>query len=157
MAKVIMLCGKLCSGKTTYARKLCKELNAVILSNDELMIDILGKDTGDMHDEYVRRTEQYLYKKSAEIVSAGTDVILDWGFWTRKGRDFAREFYRSRGIANEIHFISVDDEEWQRRVDRRNAEVAAGRSDAYLIDEGLAHKFAHIFEAPDTDEIDIYV
>ena len=157
MAKVIMLCGKLCSGKTTYARKLSKELNAVILSNDELMIDILGKDTGDMHDEYVRRTEQYLYKKSVEIVSAGTDVILDWGFWTRKGRDFAREFYRSRGIANEIHFISVDDEEWQRRVDRRNAEVAAGRSDAYLIDEGLAHKFAHIFEAPDTDEIDIYV
>ena len=157
MAKVIMTCGRICSGKSTYAQKLKDQLGAVILSIDELMLDILGSDTGDRHDEYVRRTEQYLYKKSAEIVSAGTDVILDWGFWTRKGRDFAREFYRSRGIANEIHFISVDDEEWQRRVDRRNVEVAAGRSDAYFIDEGLARKFAHIFEAPDTDEIDIYV
>ena len=32
MAKVIMTCGKLCSGKSTYARKLKDELGAVILS-----------------------------------------------------------------------------------------------------------------------------
>jgi hypothetical protein len=42
-------------------------------------------------------------------------------------------------------------------VDKRNAEVAAGRSDAYFIDEGLARKFAGIFEVPDSSEVDLYV
>lgn len=157
MPKVIMTCGRICSGKSTYAGKLQKELGAVILSIDELMLDILGGDTGDMHDEYVRRTEMYLYRKSAEIVAAGSDVILDWGFWTRRDRDFAREFYRSRGIDCQFHYVSIDDAEWKRRIEKRNAEVSAGRSDAYFIDEGLASKFQSLFELPDEGEMDIVI
>ena len=29
MAKVIMLCGKICSGKSTYAERLKKEMNGI--------------------------------------------------------------------------------------------------------------------------------
>ena len=111
MAKVIMTCGRICSGKSTYAQKLKNELGGVILSIDELMLDILGGETGDKHDEYAKRTEKYLYKKSVEIVSLGTDVILDWGFWKKSDRDFAREFYRGHGISCEFHYIGVDDED----------------------------------------------
>lgn len=157
MPEVIMTCGRICSGKSTYARQLQKERGAVILSIDELMLDILGGDTGDKHDEYVRRTEMYLYRKSAEIVAAGASVILDWGFWTRKDRDFAREFYRSRGIGCQLHYVSIDDAEWKRRIEKRNAEVSAGRSDAYFIDEGLAAKFQSLFEQPDEGEMDIVI
>ena len=35
MAKVILICGKICSGKTYYARQLRDQYNAVILSTDE--------------------------------------------------------------------------------------------------------------------------
>lgn len=157
MAKVYMTCGKICSGKSTYAKKLRESLGAVILSIDELMLEILGSETGDMHDEFVRRCEKYLYKKSAEIVSAGTDVILDWGFWTKEQRSFARSFYNERGIGCELHFITVSDDEWRRRIAHRNAEVRAGRSDAYFIDEGLAEKFESIFQMPDASEIDVMV
>ena len=65
MAKVIMTCGKICSGKSTYAEKLRKESGAVVLSIDELMTAVLGRELGDIHDEYVRHCEQYLYKKAA--------------------------------------------------------------------------------------------
>lgn len=157
MAKVYMTCGKICSGKSTYAIKLSEQLGAVILSIDELMLDILGSETGDMHDEFVRRCERYLYKKSAEIVSAGTDVILDWGFWTKEQRSFARSFYNERSIGCELHFITVSDEEWQKRIAYRNAEVRAGRSDAYFIDDGLAAKFESIFQMPEKYEIDVMV
>ena len=50
MAKVIMTCGKICSGKSTYAEKLRKESGAVVLSIDELMTAVLGRELGDMHD-----------------------------------------------------------------------------------------------------------
>jgi predicted kinase len=157
MAKVIMTCGRICSGKSTYARKIKEMLGGVILSVDELMLEILGGETGDKHDEYVKRTEKYLYKKSAEIASSGTDVILDWGFWKESERRFARKFYKDHGISCEFHYISVDDEEWKRRIEKRNAEVQNGRSDAYFIDEGLAAKFERLFEVPERSEMDIWI
>lgn len=157
MAKVIMTCGRICSGKSTYAHKLKDVLGGVILSIDELMLDILGGETGDKHDEYVMRTQKYLYKKSAEIVSAGTDVILDWGFWKKSERGFAREFYRKHDIICEFHYITVDDDEWKSRIEKRNAEVQNGRSDAYFIDDGLAAKFEELFEVPAPTEMDILI
>ena len=33
-----MICGKLCSGKSTYAKKLQQEGKAVVLSIDEIML-----------------------------------------------------------------------------------------------------------------------
>jgi alpha-mannosidase len=38
--QAILLCGKLCAGKTTYARRLAPELGAVILSVDEIMLSL---------------------------------------------------------------------------------------------------------------------
>lgn len=155
MAKVLMTCGRICSGKSTYAEKKRKELGAVILSVDEITLALFGQDAGDMLDTYVERTESYLFEKSVQIIETGINVILDWGFWTKKERDYAKEFYRSRGIECELHYISISDEEWYRRLEKRNRAVEAGECPAYYVDDGLAAKFASIFEAPSEDECDV--
>lgn len=157
MVKVIMTCGRLCSGKSTYARKIADKTGAVILSIDELMIALFGHDAGDKHDYYAERVKKYLYGKSAELIGAGTNVVLDWGFWQRNDRDKAREFYGARDIPYEFHYINVSDEVWRQRIEKRNAEILAGRSDDYFVDEGLAEKFRSMFEAPDESEIDVFV
>ena len=154
MAKVIMTCGKLCSGKTTYAKKLQQEGRAVILSIDEIMLAVFGQDAGEKHDDYVAGIKRYLYQKTLEINSNGLDVILDWGFWTKEERACARSFFGSNGITNEFHFIDIDDGEWHRRIEERNQEALAQNIDAYYVDEGLAEKFNAIFEKPDPSEID---
>ena len=153
MAEVIMTCGKICSGKSTYARKLAAELNAVILSVDEIMLELFPEGVGEMHDTYVERAEMYLYRKSLEMIRTGTNVILDWGFWTRAEREFAREFYSSHNIATEIHYLDIGDELWRMRINKRNELVRAGAVSAYYVDEGLAEKFSAIFEKPEADEI----
>ena len=119
MPKAILTCGKVCSGKTTLAKKLKAERNAVILSCDELMLSLFDEQLGEKHNETVRKSEEYLLKKSLEILECGIDVILDWGFWTKRERDFAKEFYGSRGIEYEFHYIIISDEEWYRRLDKR--------------------------------------
>ena len=53
----------------------------------------------------------------------------------------AKEFYGSRGIEYEFHYISISDEEWYRRLDKRNNDVLKKKSVAYYVDEGLAEKF----------------
>lgn len=86
MAKVIAICGKICSGKTYYAKQIKDKENAVILSTDEATYDLIDNEQGEYYNVFAEKVNKYLLKKSAEIVSVGCNVILDWGFWTRKGR-----------------------------------------------------------------------
>lgn len=157
MAKVILICGKICSGKSTYAERLRSENRAVVLSADEIMLTLFGLYAGDKHDEYAERTKKYLYDKSLEIMEAGMDVILDWGFWTRDERIFVKKFYSDRNIEHEFHCIDISDKTWKERLEKRNAEILAGAGNAYFVDENLAAKFESRFEMPDRDEIDIWV
>lgn len=153
MAKAFLMCGKICSGKTAYAMKLRKMHDAVVLSVDDITLALFGQDAGEMHSVYVERLENYLYEKSLEIIETGTNVVLDWGFWTKRERDFAREFYGSRGIELSFCYISISPEEWSRRIVKRNQSVVEGKNRAYYVDSGLAKKFEAIFEEPDENEL----
>lgn len=157
MAKVFLICGKICSGKSTYSEKLRKEHGAVLLSVDEITLNLFGQHCGDEHDNYVERTEKYLFEKSLEILEVGVNVILDWGFWTKEERDFAKQFYNSHNIEYEFHYIDISDEVWNQRLAKRNAEVLKNETSAYYIDENIAKKFSNIFCKPEAKEIDILI
>ncbi len=158
MAKVIMTCGKICCGKSTYAARLREKNGGVILSIDDLMLILFPEGAGEMHDEYVRRTERYLLNLSLEILRGGSDVILDWGLWTREQRERIRAFYRDHdGIANEMHYLRIGEEEWQRRIRGRNGQQDPQDPTAYYVDEGLLRKVETLFQEPDEAEIDVLV
>lgn len=152
MNKVIMTCGKICSGKSTYSEKLRKENGAVVLSVDEITLALFGQDVGEKHDEYVGKLEKYLFEKSLDIISVGVNVILDWGFWTKAERDYAREFYGSRNISYEFHYMDISEAAWQMRLDKRNKEILAGEVQGYYVDENLKEKVEGLFEEPDKTE-----
>lgn len=156
MAEVIITCGKLCSGKTTCAKKLSRERNGVILSIDEVMLALFPEGAGEKHDLYVRRTEEYLLSLSLQLTRTGTDVILDWGLWTREQRDRIRAFYRAHDTAYRICYLRISSEEWNRRIRKRNAGQKENPS-AYYVDEGLLRKFESLFEEPGADETDVTV
>lgn len=155
MAKVYLICGKICSGKSTYAEQLRIQNNAALLSTDEITLALFGQHCGDKHDDYVEKTQNYLFNKSLEPIEVGINVILDWGFQLKEERDYAREFYNSRNIACEFHYIDISDETWKARLKKRNNAILAGTTSAYYIDDNLAEKFAAIFEVPSEDEIDV--
>lgn len=157
MAKVFMICGKICSGKSTYAQQLRIKNHAALLSVDEITLALFGQYCGEKHDDYVERTQNYLFDKSLELISVGINVVLDWGFWMKEERDFAREFYKSREIECEFHYIDISDETWKARLNKRNSAILAEETSAYYVDENLAAKFGALFEMPGKDEIDVWV
>lgn len=154
MAKVIMICGRICCGKSTYAEKLRTENKAVVLSVDEIMLALFGGNCGERHYEYTEKIKTYLLNKSVEIVSSGTDAILDWGFWTKAERERTKQFYREHDVDCELHYICVSDDEWRRCIEKRNNAVMAGNAAAYYVDSKLKEKVSGIFEPPDVSEID---
>ena len=157
MAKVIMICGRIGSGKSTYAEQIRIKNNAVLLSVDEIMLAIFDQHVGDKHDEYAENTQKFLFDKAVALIEIGVNVILDWGFWTKDARKLAREFYRTRNTTCEFHYIDISNEVWKQRLDNRNKLVLSGETKAYFVDDNLAKKFDSIFEMPDKDEIDVWI
>ncbi len=157
MGKAILICGKICSGKSAYAERLRTETKAVLLSVDEIMLELFGLYAGERHDEYTEKIQKYLFDKSVEIIDSGSDVILDWGFWIKQKRTQAKRFYKDRNIECELHYIDVNDTVWSERIAHRNKAVQVGKTKAYIIDSGLMKKFESLFEPPSEDEIDVRI
>ena len=156
MAKVILICGKICSGKTTYAKRLANENMAVRLSADEIMLALFGQHLGEKHDEIDEKTRTYLFKKSIEIIESGINVILDWGFWTNEFRQYTSDFYVEKGIGIEWHYIDVNDNVWYRNINERNDKINNGQENSYFIDQNILAKFNNKFEIPKKNEIDVW-
>ena len=156
MPKVILICGKICSGKTRYFEKLRQSQRVVLLSCDEIESGIFHHSLGENHDIVAADIQKYLHGKAVEIVRAGSSVVLDWGFWSRSEREETSRFYKSNDIAYEWHYVDVTDRVWQQNIDSRNRAVLAGESVDYYVDDGLLRKMNSRFEPPGRDEIDVW-
>ena len=156
MGKVIIVCGKICSGKSYYSRKLKEELNAVIISPDEATYDLIKNEQGEFYNIFSDRLIKYLTKKVGEIAKAGVNVIFERGLWSKQERKNAREYYKNNGIECEIHYVCVDDETWKQNIAERNQRVLDGNGDSdFYLDEGLMKKLESKWEEPTDDEVDV--
>ncbi len=155
--RAILICGRIASGKTTYAQRLCAEIGAVSLSCDELMLTLFGDSLGARFDEVSGRCKRYLYGKALELLGAGVSVVLDWGFWSPQERRYARGIFESAGYACELHHVRVSDMAWRRNIEQRNRLIAQGQSQAYPMDAGLLFKLERMYREPSDGEIDVLV
>lgn len=157
MGKVILICGKIASGKSFYAKSIKERENAVILGIDEATCDLINNEQGEFYNIFTERVNKYLRKKAAEIANAGCNVILDWGFWTKNGRREISVFFKSQKVSIEWHYIDVDEETWHRNIAERNKRVEEGNGGSdFYVDEGLMKKLLGMFEEPTKDEIDVW-
>ena len=157
MAKIIAICGKICSGKSYYANKIKDRENAVILSTDEVTFDLFDNQQGENYDQLASRVNSYLMKKSVELVKVGCNIILDWGFWTSKIREEVSNYYKSHDIQYEWHYIDIDDTTWYKNIDERNKKVLLGDGGSnFYVDDGLLKKVLSQFEVPSKNQIDVW-
>ena len=115
--------GYLGAGKTTFAKRLAERTHAVRYSPDELMVERHG------HDPPAARFAEYLDRIYGEIDAAwpralenGTDVVLDFGFWTRAWRDAARARATGVGAETKLYFVRCTEDTARRRCRERNRD-----------------------------------
>ena len=158
MAKLIAICGKVCSGKSYYASNLKSKENAVILSCDDVTMTLFDNDLGDNHDVMVKKIMTHLKDVSLKIIATGTNVILDWGFWSKKDREELTEYYKNNDVPIELHYICVDDQTWEKNIEERNKRVEEGNGGSdFHVGEGLKNKVLSRWIEPTKEEIDIWI
>lgn len=147
--KIILLIGKICCGKTTYA----KTLPGVLISCDQLMQAMFPGGCGDQHDLLARHARRYLLGLARQCANAGVTPVVDFGFWTPETRQEAIDALA--GYELDWRYLDIPDDEWLRRIAKRNAAILAGRGDPsdYYVDEGLLDKVNRLFIPPTPEEL----
>lgn len=159
MAKVIILCGRIASGKTYYANWLKSQTNAIILSVDDLMLKLSDSCLGSRHDDIAMRCENYFYGLAEQITAAGQDAIIDFGYWSKKEREAAKNYFVQKGIPAELHYVKIPEDKRLKQMNKRNEELLLFDGNnknerVYIIEEELRHKLDLKFEEPSAAEID---
>ena len=143
-----------CSGKTTKAKILEEEYNALLLSTDKWHIQLFGADTHltdhSEHDKKHFILEKILWEIAMRVLTLGTDVILDFGFWAKTDRVFFINKSKELGVNLKIHFMDVPEQELCKRLEERNMNQPEG---AFYIPMDYMKKYIGIFEPVGQDEL----
>ena len=147
--KIILLIGKICCGKSTYA----KELGGMLISCDQLMQSMFPGGCGEHHDVLAERARKYLLALARQCAEAGVTPVVDFGFWTPALRREALDALD--GFELDWRYLDVPEDEWMRRIGKRNAAIQAGQADPsdYFVDEGLLNKVNQLFIPPTNAEL----
>ena len=146
-----LLNGFIGSGKTTFARRLERECGAVRFTHDEWMVKIHGwNPPEESYGEYFAQIENLIWQEATLAIRAGTDVILDFGFWTRESRDVARNRARSIGAITKLYEVSCPQQIMRARALERSKSPS---TDSLWIDGTGYDKLMAKFEPIQEDEV----
>jgi predicted kinase len=137
-----LIYGFLGVGKTTLARRLEQEIPAIRFSHDEWMTRLYGDDPPVEHfPEFCRRVSEQLEQVWPRCLELGIDVVLDFGFWSRRERDALRAKIIAIGAVARLYRVSCSEEEAWRRIEKRNANLQGSLYIARNTFEVLKHRF----------------
>lgn len=149
MATVHMIHGFLGAGKSTFAQRLAKELEAVRYCPDERMVELYGADPpADRFAGFLDAIYDTINNQWPNDLREGTDVVLDFGFWSRAQRDEVRERAQAEGATTKLYHLRCSEETARKRCRNRNQDL---RGSLFIADETFdALKLR--FEPLDPDE-----
>ena len=149
--KVHAMCGLVCSGKTTTARRLAKDLPALRLTRDEWMLQLYGLRRPDDPEcvAAIPGCTDLLWDVAGQAVALGASVILDWNHWSREQRADGRKRAAAAGAELIVHYVDIP---LELAVAQAKARRAAGEPYTHAIDDNEVRHFATIFEPPDPSE-----
>ena len=134
------------AGKTTHARHLAATLPAVRFRLDEWpqLYDLSFDD--EWYPSRAERCRALIWDLTAQIVRAGTSVVLDWNMWSRSRRADAVKRAADLDATCHLHHVVVRlDVAIQRATSRRHPW-------AHRLDADAVRHLAALFEPPETAE-----
>ena len=109
------------AGKTTRAKELAAAHRALRLTPDEWMIPLFD---GTQPDGKRDVLEGLLITVALQALRAGTNIVLDFGLWSRDERSALRWLARSAGASCQVVYLPVAEDVQRARVAHRQATAS---------------------------------
>ena len=148
------------AGKTTYAQQLQLRTGAVVFTLDRFLITMFGRyDVPNVGgEEHVRRVlacREVIWMAAEKLLTHGSDVILDDGYFLRAHRRRVVEAAVALGATAKIHFIDTPLEEIRERLTDRNQNLPVYN---FAIAPETLQGCVRLFEMPsDADAAEVIV
>lgn len=138
------------SGKTTRAKQIEVEHNALRLNPDEFILEKHGHGLSREQSEAVRTSVEAQHWQTAEkALAQGFDVVLEFGFWTKAERSKFRSQAQKLGANVKTIFMDADIDELWRRVSRR----PESKRGTLKISRADLEEWSKKFEPPTEEEL----
>ena len=137
-----------CTGKTTAARRIEVEHDALRLTKDEWVKALYGHENPPAAGDVI---EGRLIRIGLRALELGTNVVIDYGLWTRDERSALRQAAADRGAAVELRYFELTPAEQRRRLDLRQAEAL---ETTWPISDEEVVEWAARIEIPTRGELD---
>lgn len=150
MATLFLICGLPGAGKTTLAKQLEQEHAAIRLCPDEWIAALLA-DANDIaeRDRLRDPVEAIQWGMAQRLLTLGTNVILENGFWSRAERASYRAQAEALGAHVALHYLEVPQDELWARLAQRNANLPPG---TFAVTKEELALWWNWFEPPTKDE-----
>lgn len=109
-----------CTGKTTAARRMEIEYEALRLTKDEWVKALYGHENPPSAGAVI---EGRLIEIGLRALELGSNVVIDYGLWSRDERSALRQAAADRGATVELRYFELAPVEQRRRLDQRQAEA----------------------------------
>lgn len=156
MPSIHLIEGPVGAGKSTYALRLSRELAAPHLDLDDWMVVLFRPDRpdgDDIMDWYLERKDrciEQIWQVALEVLSSGSDVVLELGLVRRLDREafFARVDMDEHPLL--VHALDAPREVRRERVRTRNRERGATHS--MDVSDAVFERASDIWEPLDDAE-----
>jgi predicted kinase len=136
------------TGKTTEARRIEVEENALRLTKDEWVKALYGSANPPSASDVI---EGRLIEIGLRALELGVNVVIDFGLWARDERSALRQAAADLGAAVEMRYFELTPAEQRRRLQRRQA--VQPHTTWHMSDEELA-AWAAVISIPTQGELD---
>ncbi|WP_372885671.1 AAA family ATPase [Shimia sp.] len=150
MTVLHILCGKIASGKSSFAARLGQAPGTVVLGEDALLSGLYGPQMQTLPDymRYSARLRAAIEGHVVALLRNGCSVVLDFAANTPDTRAWMRSIIDAADCDHALHFLDVPDEVCRARLKARNA---AGTHPFQVDDEQFDWITAH-FVTPTVEE-----
>lgn len=118
LGTLYFFCGKMGAGKSTKLKQLAIDKHAVLLSEDEWISSLYPNQFASFED-YLKFSEQIkpMVKKHVQnLLSAGTDVVMDFPANTQKLRKWFLEMASEVNASHQVIFLNLNNEQCLRQI-----------------------------------------
>jgi predicted kinase len=151
LGTLYFFCGKMGAGKSTKSKQLAIDKRAVLLSEDEWLSTLYPNQIATFEDylKFSALLKPLVKKHVQNILSVGTDVVMDFPANTQKLRKWFLDMASEINASHQLIFLNLNNEQCiQQIAQRRNAQPERASFDT----EAVFIQVTKFFEIPEASE-----